>query len=218
MSIFLVTAVPLVSFLYISLEFRGLSATKTFKNAFISGFILSIFSLLILAVISYYVQERYSRFMVFLCHWIFDVLIFTLFSVGGYFLFTVRRLFSFDKRTDYPFLYAYFAGYLTPVGFYMLIRNFYTLDSYILFLFPLLLIALGFWIPFIILEAQRQRGYLRIVIFLALLPLTMAAALVPGLYYLNYRTYAVLLDLFLLLLCSSVYSILRRDYTQIFGS
>ncbi len=129
MSIFLVTAVPLVSFLYLSQEFRGLSATKTFKNAFISGFILSIISLLILAVINYYVQERYSWIMVFLCHWIFDVLLFTMFSVGGYFLFTARRFFFFDKRKDYPFLFAYFSGYFTPVGFYMLMRNFYTLDS-----------------------------------------------------------------------------------------
>ncbi len=218
MSIFLLTAVPLVFFLFITLEFRGLTATKTFKSAFVSGFVLSALSLLILAVMSYYIQNRYTRLMVFICHWFFDILYYTLFSVGGYFVLSARRFFVFDDRKDFPFLYAYFSGYLTPVGFYTVMRNFYTLDSYILFLFPMILIAVGFWLSFLIIEGQRQRGYLRVIIFLTILPLTLTAALVPWLYYLNYQMYALLLDIFILLVCSSIYSILRHDYTKIFGS
>ncbi len=212
------TAVPLVFFLYITLEFRGLTATTNFKNAFVSGFIFSVLSLLILAVMSYYIQNRYTKLMVYICHWFFDVLYYTVFSLGGYFILSTRRFLVFDDRKDFPFIYTYFSGYLTPVGFYIAIRNFYTMDSYILFLFPLILIVMGFWLAFIILEAQRQRGYLRVIIFLTILPMTLAVALVPWLYYLNYQMYAVLLDIFIVLVCSSVYSILRHDYTRIFGS
>ncbi len=217
MSIFLLTAVPLISFFYLSLEFKGLTSTKTFKTTFVSGFALSVLSVLILAIVNYYVQQRYTKLMVFVCHWIFDVLYYTVFSVGGYFILSFRTSRPYRKRKDFPFLYSFFAGYFSPVGLYMLIRNFYTFDSYILFLFPLMLVALGFWLPFIILEAQRQRGYVRVLIFLSILPFTLVIALVPELYYLNYHTYATLLDLFILLLCSSVYSILRDDYVHLFG-
>lgn len=218
MSIFLLTAVPLFFFLFMSIDFSGIIATKNFKTAFILGGGISFFSLFVLSVVHYYINIHYSWLPLFFYHWFFDVFFFTLVSVSGFTVLVGKRVIPACDRKDFPFVYAFFSGYFAPVPLYILIQKFYMLDSFILFLYPILLITLGFWISFIVLEAIGHRGYRRVLIFSSLIPLTGAAALVPEFYYLNFQNYGMLIGLFLFLVCFSVYSILRHDYRRVFGT
>jgi len=218
MSMFLLTAVPLFFFLFMSIDFSGIIATKNFRTAFILGCGISFFSLLLLSIIHYYITIRYSWLTLFFYHWFFNVFFFTLVSVTESAVLVGKRLLPAYDRKDFPFVYAFFSGYFTPVSFYILIQKFYMLDFFILFLYPLLLITLGFWISFIVLEAFGHQGYLRVLIFSTLIPLTATAALVPEFYYLNFQNYGMLIGLFLFIICFSVYSILRHDYRRVFGT
>lgn len=218
MSIFLLSALPLAFFFYISIEFTGLIAADTFKKAYISGLVVFVVSIVILTTMNSYIQSGYTRLGLFFYHWFFDIFFFLAAGTAGYFILYFRGFLVFDERKEFPFLYTFFSGYLTPVGLYTLIRNFYTLDSYLLFFYPVLIAVSGFWITFIMLEVLRHRGYKRVIILISILPFTFIAAIVPVLYYLNFHSYALMLDLFLLLISSSVYSILRHDYRAVFGS
>lgn len=217
MSIFLLSAVPLVFFLYISIEYSGILATKLFWKSFLLGGITFIVSLILLTVLDYFIHPVYEPVPLFIYHWFMDLFFFSLSGTLGFLLFYYRGILVFERRKDFPLVYAFFSGFLSPAGVYILIKNFYFLDTYLLFLYPLLLVVIGFITTFLVIEAQRSNGYKQIFLFLLIIPATAVIAGVPALYYLNYHTYAVLLACFLPLLSSSIYSILRNEYHTVFG-
>ncbi len=218
MSIFLLSAVPLGFFLYISIEYSGIMATKLFWKSFILGGISFIVSLILLTVLGYPIHPAYEPVPLFVYHWFMDLFFFALSGTLGFLFFYYRGILVFERRKDFPFVYSFFSGFLSPAGVYILIKKFYFLDTYILFLYPLLLVVLGFITTFLVLEVQRSNGYRQILLFIIMIPATAVLAGVPALYYLNYHTYAVLLSCFLPLLSSSIYSILRNDYHTVFNS
>ena len=217
MRVFLLSAVPLTFFLYISIEYSSIMAAKRFWKSFYLGIVTFIMSLVIITSLSYYIPMGYESLPLFMYHWFMDLFSFALASVTGYLFLYYRGILIFDQRKDFPFLFAFFSGYLSPAGLYILIKNFYCLDTYILFLYPVVLVVLGFVVTFLVIEALRSRGYLRILLFAANVPATAVIAIVPALYYLNYHTYALLLAWFLPLVALSIYSILRNDYHSVFS-
>ncbi len=217
MSIFLLSAVPLTYFLFVSVEFKESADSVMLRRSYLYGLLVFAASLPVIVFINRYINPGYMPVPLFLYHWATEFLFFTAASAGGYYLLRLKGYVSFDRRRDFVYLVSFFYGYFSPAGFYMLIKKFYWLDTYLLFMYPVLLAVIGFWISFTVMEAGRAEGYRRTVILLSLVPSTAAAAAVPALYYLNYHSYALMLTVFLPLLCSSVYSILRNDYRRGMG-
>ncbi len=193
-------------------------ATKRFRESFISGIIVFAVSLIFITAVNHYISRGYNPVPLFMYHWFTDLFVLTIGGTLGFLFLYYRGILVFERRKDFPFIYTYFSGYLSLTGLYILIKDFYSFDSYILFLYPVLLIVLGFVVSFLVLEAQRSSGYMKILLFFTLIPGTAAIAAVPALYYLNYHSYAFMLTGFLPLLASSIYSILRNDYRSLFGT
>ncbi len=214
MSIFLLSAVPLSYFLFVSVEFKDDADPDMLRRSYFYGLLVFAASLPVIVFVNKYINPGYRPVPLFLYHWFTELILFVIASAGGYYLLRFKGYLSFDKRRDFVYLTSFFYGYLSPAGFYMLIKKFYWLDTYILFLYPVLLAVLGFWLSFTVMEALRADGYRRIIILLSLIPSTAVMGAVPALYYLNYHSYALMLAVFLPLLCSSVYSILRNDYRR----
>ncbi|MDA3937693.1 MAG: hypothetical protein PF693_00060 [Spirochaetia bacterium] len=212
MSLFLLFSVPLFSGIMISHYFKWEFNTERFKKLFFSGLFFYLIARIILLLIGIFYNIYYDKLSLFLYLWINEIVVVLLVALAGYFLMLKKDLFRQNSYKEYPFMFSYISGFFILSGLTKIIGNFFNFDSYILFIYPFISIILLVFFSIIIIEASTKRGYISVLIYSLLIPVSLLLALVPWFYYLNYTLISIGILLASLVGIGVVFFILKKDY------
>lgn len=213
-SSFLLISVPLFSGLVISRYFRWDFVSSRFKQVFFMGAFFYILARILLLLAGILYKINYDRSSLFLYLWFNDIFILLLIALAGYFLLLKKGLFRQDSYREFPFIFSYASGFFALSGLSKIVDSLLKFDAYILFIFPLIQIVLLLLFSIIIIEASTRRGYLTILIYSLLLPMSFAVILVPWFYYINYYPAAIGIAAAVLAGSFGLFYILKKDYIR----
>jgi len=211
-SSFLLLAVPVFTGIMVSIFFRWDFNKDRFKKVFFMGMFFFLIAQILLQIIGLFYSMNYDELPLFFNLWIKEIFIILLVAVSGYFLLLKKGIFREGSYREFPFIFSYLSGYFFLSGLIKIIDSLFKFDTYILFLYPVICIVMVMLISIIIIEAGTRRGYISILIYSLLLPLSLGIALVPWLYYLSHSTVALGLAFVVLLGSGVIFYMLKKDY------
>ncbi len=213
-SSFLLISVPLFSGLVISRYFKWDFISSRFKQVFFMGTVFYILARVLLLLIGIMYRINYDKSSLFLYLWINEIFIVLLAASAGYFILLKKGMFRQDSYREFPLIFSYSSGFFALSGLSKIVDSLLKFDAYILFLYPLINIVLLLLFSIIIIEAGTRRGYISILIYFLLLPLSLVLILVPWFYYTNYIPAAIGIALSSLAGSSGLFYMLKKDYTR----
>ncbi len=210
--LFLLFSLPLFSGIMTSHFFKWEFKTGRFKRLFFYGMFFYLIARLILLITGVFFNSPYEKLFLFLYLWINETVVLLLVALAGYLLLLKKDLFRQNSYKEYPFVFSYISGFFALSGLTKIVGNFFNLDSYMLFLYPFICIIALVLFSIIIIEAGTRHGYVSILIYSLLFPVSLLLALVPWFYYLNHNLYSIGILLISLLSVGGVFFILKKDY------
>jgi len=214
MSLFPIFCLLISSLIIINHFLKWDIITARFKKLFFIGFLNFAVAKIFTIFIHFFYKVNYDKLPLFFYLWISEILIFTVFLVITYLLIVRRGLLRFDSYREYPFVFSYISGFLVLSGVAMVFGNQLKVDSYILFIYPVVCIIILLLYSVIFIEAGTRRSYKSYLLYSLLLPLSLILALIPWLYYINYIFASFGLTLVTLIVSISVFSLLKKDYIR----
>jgi len=213
-SSFLLFSVILFSGIVISHFFKWDFNTERFKQVFFMGMLFYLAVQLILFLISFFFTIKYDQTYLFIYIWVREF--FVIFSVvlSGFFYMLKKGMFRQDSYREFPFIFSYISGFFALSGLTKIVNSLFKFDSYILFIYPVICIVLVLFVSIIIIEASTRRGYISILIYSLLLPLSLLLTLAPWFYYLNYFLAAIGVALVSFFGAGVLFYALKKDYTR----
>ncbi len=213
-SLFVLLAVPILYTVLVTVFFEKELGRKRFNRAFFSGMLLFVLVQVIYQFIKLFYKINYEWFPLYIFLWATEILPFIIVLVSGYFLLVRRGVFRQDSYLEYPHVFSYTAGLLVLAGLFRSVNSLWKLDSYILFLYPLLIISILILFPVIVVEAGVRRGYGKALFFALLLPYSLILVLIPWLFYINYFFISLGTALFISAGSLAAFLLLRKDYIR----
>lgn len=190
-SLFLLFSVPLFFAIVVAIFFKWDSSINRFKKAFFIGISFFIVAQIILLLIGHIYKVNYEKLPLFIYIWITDVLVLLLIVSMGYLLMVKNGFFSQDSYREYPVVFSYMGGFMVLTGLVRIVDSSLKFDGYMLFLYPFMCMTMLTAFSIIIIEAGTCRGYISVLMYALLFPLSLFLALIPWLYYTNYIPGAV---------------------------
>ena len=213
-SLFLLFSVILFSGIVISYFFKWDFNTGRFKKVFFIGMFFYFVAQIILLLISSFFTIKYNQTYLFMYLWIKEVFVIIIVILSGYFYLLKKGLFRQDSYREFPYIFSYTSGFFALSGLIKIVTSLLKFDAYILFLYPVICIILLLLFSIIIIEAGTRRGYVSVLIYSLLLPLSLLVALVPWFYYLNYILAAIGVAVASLSIAGVLFYILKKDYIR----
>ena len=213
-SLFLLFSVPLFFAIIVTLFFKWDSIVNRFKKAFFVGISVFIAAQIILLLIGFFYRVNYEKLPLFIHIWITDILILLAVVSIGYFIMVKYGFFRQDSYREYPVVFSYAGGFMVLAGLAKIVDSLLKFDDYMLFLYPLVSMTLLTAFSIIIIEAGTRRGYISVLMYALLFPLSLLLALIPWLYYTNYIPAAVGVTLMAFFGTGLVFFLLKKDYIR----
>ncbi|MCK5200108.1 MAG: hypothetical protein KAR21_17245 [Spirochaetales bacterium] len=214
-SLFLLFSVPLFFAIVVTLFFKWDSSINRFKKAFFTGLSFFIAAQIILLLIGLVYKVNYEKLPLFIYIWITDLLVLLIILSAGYFLMVKNGFFRQDSYREYPVVFSYTGGFMVLAGLARTVNSLLKFDGYMLFLYPFVCMILLISFSIIIIEAGTRRGYIPVLLYALLFPLSLLLALIPWLYYTNYIPAAVGITLLAFISTGLVFFLLKKDYIRI---
>ncbi len=212
--LFLLLSVPLFFAIIVTLLFKWDSHVSRFRKAFFIGLSVFIASQIILLFIGFFYKVNYEKLPLFIHIWITDILVLLVVVSMGYFLMVKKGLIRQDSYREYPVVFSYAGGFMVLSGLAKIVDSLLKFDSYMLFLYPFICMTLLIAFSITIIEAGTRRGYISILMYVLLFPLSLILALIPWLYYTNYIMASVGVMLVIFSGTGLVFFLLRKDYIR----
>ncbi|MCK5153170.1 MAG: hypothetical protein KAQ93_02330 [Spirochaetales bacterium] len=212
-SSFLLLSVPMFSGIIVSLYFKWDFNSDRFKKVFFMGIFFYVIAQIILLLVGLFFRIDYDKSSFYIYLWITEFLILILTALAGYLLMLSRGFFRQDSYREFPFIFSYVSGFLSLAGLTKIVNSLFKFDAYILFIYPVICIALLLFFSIIIIEAGTRRGYISILIYSLLIPLSLILPLAPWFYYLNYFPAVIGVSLVSFFSAGALFFILKKDYT-----
>lgn len=213
-SLFLLFSVPLFFAIVVTIFFKWDSSINRFKKAFFMGISFFIVAQIILLLIGHIYKVNYEKLPLFIYIWITDVLVLLLIVSIGYFLMVKNGFFRQDSYREYPVVFSYMGGFMVLAGLVRIVDSSLKFDGYMLFLYPFMCMTMLTAFSIIIIEAGTRRGYISVLIYALLFPLSLLLALIPWLYYTNYIPGAVGVILLAFIGTGLVFFLSKKDYIR----
>lgn len=213
-SSFLLLSLPLFSGIIVSQYFRWDFNSGRFKQVFFTGMFFYVISQVLLLLIGLFFEINYNKLPLYIYLWMNEFFIILIVAFAGYFLLSIRGFFKKDSFREFPYIFSYASGFLFFAGLIKIVNSLFMFDVYILFIYPFICFALLLFFSIIVIEASTRRGYISILIYSLLIPLSLLFALVPWLYYLNYFSAAMGVVLVSLFGVGALFFFLKKDYIR----
>lgn len=213
-SLFLLFSVPVFFLLVIMLFFKWDLSIGRFKKAFFMGMSVFIAAQIILFLITFFYKMNYEKLPLFIHIWITDVLILLLTALSGYLLMVKTGFFRQDSYREYPFILSYTGGFLVLTGLVRIAGSLFKFDGYKLFLYPFICMTILISFSIIVIEAGTRRGYVSVLMYSLLFPLSLLLALIPWLYYINYILASIGVGVASFVVAGLVFFLLKKDYIR----
>lgn len=213
-SLFLLFSVPVFFAIVVTLFFKWDSSVNRFKKVFLMGLSAFIAAQIILLLIGFFYKVSYEKLPLFFHIWITDILVLIVVASMGYFLMVKNSLIRQDSYREYPIVFSYTGGFMFLAGLAKIVESLLKFDGYMLFLYPFMCMTLLVAFSTIIIEGGTRRGYIQVLMYTLLFPLSLLLALIPWLYYTNYTMASVGVMLVAFLGTSLVFFLLRKEYIR----
>ncbi len=214
MSLFPIFCLFIFTLIIINHFFKWDIITVRLKNLFFIGILNFIVAKFFTIFIHFFYKVNFDKLPLFFYLWISEILVFTVFLLITYLLLVRRGLLRFDSYREFPYIFSYVSGFLALSGLTRVVGSQLKVDSYILFIYPIVCIILLLFYSVIFIEAGTRRDYRSYLLYSLLLPLSLVLALIPWLYYINYIFASFGLALILLIVSISVFFFLKKDYVR----
>lgn len=213
-SLFLLFSVPLFFAIVVTIFFKRDSSINRFKKAFFIGISFFIVAQIILLLIGHIYKVNYEKLPLFIYIWITDVLVLLLIVSMGYLLMVKNGFFRQDSYREYPVVFSFMGGFMVLAGLVRIVDSSLKFDGYTLFLYPFMCMTMITAFSIIIIEAGTRRGYIPVLMYALLFPLSLLLALIPWLYYTNYIPGAVGVMLLAFIGTGLVFFLSKKDYMR----
>ena len=213
-SSFLLISIPLFSGIMVSLFFRWDFSSGRFKKVFFMGVLSYVFAQVILLIVGFFYKINYDSVSLYMYYWVNENLVILLAALAGYFLMLKKGLFRQDSYREFPYIFSYASGFFALSGLREIVSSLLKFDAYILFIYPLVRIVLLLLFSIIIIEASTRKGYVSILIYSLLLPLSLVLVFVPWFYYINYFPASIGITLALFTGTMGLFYLLKKDYIR----
>ena len=188
--------------------------TNRFKKLFFIGMLNFIIAKFIVLLIHFFYKINYDKIPLFFYLWISEILVLTVFLLFTYKLLIRWGLLRPDSYREYSIIFSYSSGFFALTGLTKVIGSQLKLDSYIIFIYPLVSLILLILYSIILIEAGTKRDYKSYLLYSLLLPLSLLLALIPWLYYINYIQASYGLTFISLIGSFVAFYLLKKDYIR----
>lgn len=198
MTLFLILTIPCAGILYIRLLYKRSFFTDEIRGSLLYGAAAFIIALGPFFLVHTMVPFSYTHSSLYIHAWVAE---FFIYWIAGFLLLALlrRRVFKlFTEKGKWAESAAFWTGFLMPLGIYSAVFHYPGYTSYTLFLYPVLLLLL-LWVSsaasFLVYNSERL--ITKILAPAAGTVFTLAAALVPYFFSVNYHLWGYLFFAFL---------------------
>ena len=200
--------------LFINLFFKWGAVTARLKKLFFIGMLNFVVAKFVILLIHFFYKINFDKIPFFFYLWISEILVFSVFLLFTYQVLIRLGLLRPDSFREYPYVFSYISGFFTLAGLTAVVGSQLKLDSYIVFIYPIVCLTLLLSYSIIFIEAGTRQNYKSFLLYFLLLPLSLILAFIPWLYYLNYARVSLGLALITLTGSFVVFFFLKKDYVE----